>query len=360
MREEITKLKYSKIFIILSLITLFAGCREEADRQARMDLTLCLPARDIYSEAGTRRVIGDPGQAEQFALPRYAHIFVIKQTPGGGWTMWRYREMELEEDNWEKMRYGGTWETRADSIYRYKGGINFMLNNDAPFGRVYAVCSNKKLNFNKTTGSISTMEDLMELKFDTSPDSIQENLQNIYSTPYNYEPNSRYYCSFDCTSGNSFTVDLLMYHVAAKVDLKWNVDETKRINHSNPSQAVRLTYLEARQLFNGNAYCFKPMANTLPASPAPGYVRSNIVTPSDEGLWWEGRTYFYTIPFTVSGESGYFPIHLLMRTNGSEGSGYDLTLKQRIDATSPFVPWLRGTLTLTQPLADGTDVKTTD
>jgi hypothetical protein len=101
------------------------------------------------------------------------------------------------------------------------------------------------------------------------------------------------------------------------------------------------------------------MRNTLPALPTSGgYDRPDIVTSSDEGLWWEGRSYFYTIPYTVVGNEDYFPLQLLMRTNGSSGTGYELTLNQPIDTTDVFVPWIRGTFTLTKPLEDKSETKT--
>jgi hypothetical protein len=138
------------------------------------------------------------------------------------------------------------------------------------------------------------------LKFSTSSDLVQRNLQNIYSTPYNYNAadGNAYYCSFDCSEGSGFKVDLLLYHVAAKVDLKWNVAEDKRINRLVPSNGVRLTYLEANHLFNGMAYCFRPLENSVATLPQTGYDIANIVRAEDEGLWWAGRYYFYTILYT--------------------------------------------------------------
>jgi hypothetical protein len=226
---------------------------------------------------------------------------------------------------------------------------------------VYAICSNVELTFDQAFNNITTQEHVLNLKFNAADDpaddtdgDIQQNLQNIYSTPYNYNAadGNAYYCSFDCSEGSGFKVDLLLYHVAAKVDLKWNVGEDKRINRLVPSNGVRLTYLEANHLFNGMAYCFRPLENSVATLPQTGYDIANIVRAEDEGLWWEGRYYFYTILYTVEGQSGYFPLQLTMRTNGSDGPGYKLTIKQSVDITEPFVPWIRGNLRLTQPLSD--------
>lgn len=349
----IMKLRFKGILILFSLSLFFTGCRnEEVEEQNHMNLSICLPERDAIQSSRARRVMGDPGTFESFALPRYAYVFVMRQV-GATWSVWKREECILNDDNWDTIRYHGRWETEDDYIYHYKGDMQYMLRNDNPKGRIYAICSNVKLTFSSSLESITNLEDLMNLKFDTSPDSIQENLQNIYSTPYNYAPNGEYYCSYDCSLGNSFTVDMLMYHVASKVDLKWNVVDSMRIR-SNPLDAVRLTYMEVRRLFDGYAYCFMPMRNVLPSLPGSGegYDMPPIVTPTDEGLWWEGRSYFYTIPFIVNGSPNYFPLQLLMGTNGVTPK-YEMTLNKRIDTTDVFVPWLRGDFKLTQPL--GTD-----
>jgi len=346
-----------KIVLFLSLLALMVSCRNEMEQQAPMRLSLCLPIQESIKPS-TRRIMGDPGTREMFEMPKYVYIFIMKQV-GTGWQVWKYEERTLTDEDWVATRYSGSWLNRGDSIYKYDQPIQFMLQNEKPQGRVYAVCSNKKMTFNVPTASITSLDDLLDLKFNCSPDSIQENLQNIYTTPYNYtKTDGDYYCSFDCSTGRSASVDLLLYHIASKVDLKWNVEEDKRIDKDTPANGVRLTYMETRNLFNGFAYCFKPMRNTLSALPSSGYTITNIVTPSDEGLWWEGRTYFYTIPYTVTGEPDYFPLQLVMCTNDTpKENGYKLTLKQPIDTSDVFVPWLRGNFNLTKPLENKSETK---
>ncbi len=343
------------------LFAFLVSCNEEVEQQAQLDMTLCLPANEIIHYAGApRRVLGDPGEAEQFELPKYAYIFVMKNEGAGtGWEIWKSEKKELNIAQWVKTRYNGALDTPHDSIFRYRERIVFPLHKDRPMGRVYTICSNIDLTFDKPLNTLSDLEDVLDLKFNTKPDTIQQHLQNIYSTPYNYELAGEYYCSFDCSTGFSYRVDMLLYHVAAKVDIKWNVVDSVRINKANPSAAVRLTYMEARRLFDGYAYCFKPLRNTLPEVPTSGgYNIPNMVTPTDEGLWWEGRKYFYTIPYTVEGRPGYFPLQMLMKTNNSDGSGYELTLEQPMDTTGVFVPWLRGIFMFTKPLENKTETKT--
>ena len=346
---------------------LLTGCHEEVEqRMAQLDISLCLPANEVIHREGMgpRRVMGDPGLTEQFELPQYAYIFVMKQESGGVWSVWRCEKKDLNTFQWVKRRYNGFWDINNDSIFQYRERIVFPLQKELPVGKVYTICSNVDLDLDsdgKDWDEVTDLDDVLNLKFNTSSATIQRNLQNIYSTPYNYAPTGDYYCSFDCSSGNSFHVDMLLYHVAAKVDLKWNVEDSVRINKTDPAEGVRLTYLEARRLFNGYAYCFKPMKNMLSAMPGSGegYDIADIVIPTAEGLWWEGRSYFYTIPYFVSGDADYFPLQMLLGTNGTkESAGYQLTLKQPMDTSAVFVPWLRGDFKLSQPLGTQTVTKT--
>ena len=341
------------------LFAILVSCNEDVEQQAELDMSLCIPANEVVHRAGgPRRVMGDPGTSEQFDLPKYVYIFVLKQE-GDVWSVWRKEERTLTDADWKRTRYGGQNATRGDSIFKYNEKIRYYLVGEKIKGRIYAICSNKKLTFYPSFGSISNLDEVLGLKFSTAPDSIQENLHNIYSTPYNYERSGSYYCSFDCMAGNTAVVDMLLYHVAAKVDIKWNVAEEKRIDRVTPANGVRLTYMEARRLFNGNAYCFKPMCNTMAELPTSGYAIKNIVTPTDEGLWWEGRSYFYTIPYTTeeSGKENYFPLQMLMVTNDS-GNEYKPTIYMQIDKTSPFVPWLRANFNISAPLPIDSPTKT--
>ena len=280
---------------------------------------------------------------------------------GATWSTWKKEEMILDVEKWEKTTYSGVLNDPGNDIYKYSKKIQFLLADDKPKGKIYVICSNKRLTFTPAFTSVSNLEDVLNLKFNTAPDSIQKNLQNIYSTPYNYTKYGDYYCMYDCSEGNTFVVDLLLYHVAAKVDIKWNVVDSMRINMTDASKAVRLTYMEARRLFNGYAYCFKPMKNELGSLPGAGYgyTIADIVAPTDEGKWWEGRSYFYTIPYYVSGEANYFPLQMRMGTNGATkaDAGYELTLKQMMDTSAVFVPWLRGDFKLTKPLENKAETK---
>lgn len=328
-----------------------------------MPFRLCLPANEIQSSARMpQATIGDPGHTELFAFPQYAYIFLLRKQDDE-WKVYQCMEETLTDEDWKLHHYGGSLASNGDLIYFCTKKIRVLLSERGVKQRVYAIASSIPLTFNKTLSisAIPTLDDLLELTIDVSADETQRAIHNIYSSPYNYDhpETGEYYGSFTSTDHGVVSLDMMLYHIASKVDLKWSVEESVRVNSSNPSEAVRLTYLGVRNLLNGNVYAFKPTENTVATLPSSGYNIPNIVTKTDESLWWEGRTYFYTIPFRVTGSGNYFPIQLTLRTNGNEeGSGYQLTLNQPYDPTSPFVPWIRGNITLSQPLVNKSETKT--
>lgn len=344
------------------LSLLLIGCEErygQPSQKVVMPLSICLPMDEVkqVNQSPVRRVMGDPGMTETFLFPNYIYIIVLKQV-GDNWVLWHAIEETVANNDWQPTRYEGLLQTTGDSIYQYTEEIELLLNNEKFVGRVYAIASAVPLTFNRSLNSISNLDEALTLTFDASSVEVQESVQHIYATPYNYEVDAKYYGTFSSIAQKVPHVNLLFYHVASKVDLKWYVPENKRINNADPSSAVRLTSMKACNLFAGNAYCFKPMENSS-ASPVTTSDTIEIVRPADAGLWWEGRYYFYTIPYTTTGKTGYFPLQMQLETNES-GNLYSPTIYLQVNTASPFVPWLRADFNLNIPLNAGTDTKTID
>ena len=345
----------------MAVALLWTGCEGRDDIDPKQGhpftLSICLPVEESFAPAGggPLRVMGDPGTTERFELPSYVYIIIMKKAAGDpDWSLWEARRLTPSEGDWTKKRYVGLLQTTGDSIYEYNHEIDLTLPSNRVDGRVYAIASAVELSFNcaLTAGELNTLDKVETLTFNSGASGIQENLQHIYSTPYNYMPDGvRYYGSFEKEQKVPH-VSLLLYHVAAKVDINWFVDEEKR----SKTNMLRLTKMDACNLFNGNAFCFKPMENSLPALPTTT-DSVHIVTRTDEGLWWEGRSYFYTIPYTTTGKTGYYPLQMQMETNES-GAIYKPTVYLEVNTSSPFVPWLRATFNINNPLAAGTAEKT--
>jgi len=348
--------------VVLLLAFVLAGCKtDEPSQKVGLPITISLPANEVMAARGVpvRKEIGDPGTTERFLFPHHLYFIVMQKKPGDPWAKWTTVHRTVTDADWIPKSYVGLLPTSGDSIYQYAEEIDLLLSSgDKFYGHVYAIASAVELEFNKDMADVTGLDDLLNLTFSTSSETVQTNLQHVYSSPYNLNYNGDYYGAFNSTYQKVPYVNLMLYHVAAKVDIQWNVVDTMRINKADPSKAVRLTYMEARNLFNGNAYCFKPMRNELATLPASGYTRENIVRPTDEGLWWEGRSYFYTIPYTVTGDPDYFPLQMRLCTNGTAVEhAYRPTLNIPVDTTATFVPWLRVRFNFAKPLEDKAETK---
>lgn len=339
--------------MLLALWLCVACDRTEPGMETDFTVSFSLPvsAAKTAMYAPSRRTPGDPGTYEVFELPSYIYIFVF-QYDGANWNRTNFIELTPTEEDWKKAHYGGVLQTDGDSIYRLTQNLHILLPGSGVTGRVYAIASAIPLTFSATLNTLTNINDLLNLKIDISSSTAQNNLHNIYTTPYNYtlSPSGNYYGTFNNDDSNVAPLELVLYHIAAKVDIKWSVDPEKRINKANPSEAIRLTYMKVNNLLNTSCYVFRPMENVEPAMLASGHS-IEIVRPEDEGLWWEGRYYFYTIPYTVTGNPGYFPLQMEMSTNGLAAK-YRPTLNLSIDTSSPFVPWLRAMFNINQKMTE--------
>ena len=358
----------ARIYIMYMLLAavLCCGCDgEDWTRKGRYEVVLpvsiCLPASEVYaSQAPARRVFGDPGTNEQFGLPNYLYYFVVghKNDLSGKVLVYLSRSVEDEaspadwEKKWTKKSYSGSLDYVGDSIYQYSEEISVALNSDMVFdGRVYAVASAVELDFSPDVTEGSTTEEALlglTFRFDGTEkyDSIvRSNLQNIYSTPHNYTYNGKYYGSFSAER-RIMHLNLLLYHVASKVDLMWNVAEAKR-------DSVKISYVAVEHMYNGPSFLFKPMENTVAAPVYASGYKMELLTSLSPGTQWNGRAYFYAIPYNnndVDGESNpdpHYPLKLRLQKNGdpSDGSSYYSKTVQT-EVPTVWTPWIRGQITI--------------
>ena len=172
-------------------------------------------------------------------------------------------------------------------------------------------------------------------------------MQNIYSSPCKYPSEENYYGKVtNYTQTNVPIKHLTLYHVAAKVDLMWNVAEDKRGN-------VKLSYISAENLYDGACYLFKPTENTIgayatyKAAGHDGYSKV-LVESLSPGTQWNGRAYFYTIPY--KNNTGKYPLQIkLQKDGGTPVDGYHLEV---VETAVPdiWTSWIRGQITISSNL----------
>ena len=242
------------------------------------------------STLAVTRALGDPGEAETFDLPKYLYIYLVS-TSSSNSTQVIFKKQEVKPEDWKlSTSEGNTNEhfSAKDGLYVYQGHLSINLPLNRKEGRVYVVASNLELDnstYNLVTdvSSWSSSKDVEDRVTFTNQSSLRNNMQNLYSSPYNLKNNDgKYYGTIKDYASNVPHIDMVLYHVATKIDLQWTIDEqfqgtkewkqvekesngssdTMRSTTDNTSKdynKVFFSFIEARLLPKENLPIFKPM-----------------------------------------------------------------------------------------------------
>ena len=214
----------------------------------------------VTPASATKRAFGDPGTYEQFHLPQYIYLFLCNESTDGKQSV-IYQKIEIPDNeltsSWEKTVWGN------DSIYTYKGNVSINLPLNRSKGKIYAAASyiplhttnaysamsedgkSNHLSFDCDTpskfGGSNTREYINESKTYTDGTYGTENavkniifsnitlrnyMQDVYSTPYNKtDDKGDYYGTITDYASNVPNINIVLYHVATKVDVQWSIDE---------------------------------------------------------------------------------------------------------------------------------------
>ncbi len=217
-------------------------------------------ATPALADTRATRAPGDPGTYEQFHLPRYIYLFLCNESTNGTKSV-IYQKIEIPSDEltsaWEKTISGN------DSIYTYKGNVSINLPLNRIKGKIYAAASYIPLHTNNASSSmeedksnhlsfncdrpskfgdseypreyINESKTYTDAKYGTedavkniifSNITLRNNMQDVYSTPYNKtDANGDYYGTITDYASNVPNINIVLYHVATKVDVQWSIDE---------------------------------------------------------------------------------------------------------------------------------------
>lgn len=327
------------LFISLPMLTLFSCSSEEEgseEDRVHMPVNLYIPAKDMnVTTSGTQttsRAAGDPGTYENFELPTYAYIYVLTKDENSQDHITLLTEKL--KGAWTKKKYDGAMATANDSVYQYDGYIDIYLPTKRQAeGKVYAALSSIELTGLPTgnEGTISTMtseSEVQNMQF-TMSDAILADLQNIYSTPYNYKIDGTYYGTLSNMDKINPSINIMLYHIASKLDILWNVP-------SDIQSSVKISKFTLSTPHPTSCYIFKPLENTA----STNYDQDITV---DAGNQWYGRAYRYVIPVADSNSQYTFSV-TLTNGNNSNTKSASITTPGTIDKTQPFTPWILGTL----------------
>lgn len=303
----------------------------------RMPIVLAIPANNAELTTGSTgakatRAEGDPGTYEQFQLPTHLYIYLLNTSIDGSETKVLTPEgmdtstdtstgYPLSKDKWTKTT---TKDNNKDSIYTYTDQIRIIIPENRKTGVVYAAMSTVPIAVTYTGTNVA--DATFSLGTEANGNK-SEALKNLYSSPYNLKNSNGYYGTVSDYNSNSPYINMVLYHVASKLDVQWNVD-------ASVQDKVKLSQITLTGLSSGGKL-FKPLENTSSVST---YDETFTL---DAGSQWYGRKATYVIPVKTDG-TYQFPMIL---TNSLSNSDKNTTAKATPSTSNAvFVPWIYGTV----------------
>ena len=295
-----------------------------------MPVRFLIPA-DGYATRGP----GDPEVPEaELALPTTLYLYAVTEPVAGEPVITQPPSpITLSADSWQRVTGDND-----DVYYQYYQDIQVPLPDNIPAEnrkaiRVYAAVSPVAL---ENLSAANSEDDIRNLTVDLPDDGQQyKYIKDIYATPADYLDGGEYYGSVPSPTDKTPTVALTLYHVAAKMDIIWNVAADLR-------QDVRLRQLQFRNLRSKGCLLFRPMHNTQP----PSSTYQVTVTP-DIGSQWMGRYVFYAMPYR---QGSVMPLEVHLWQDGdTSDNGHSQTIDIQM-AETVFAPWIRQDLTINKLL----------
>ena len=403
------------IFITMAIVLAAAvvtSCSDDDSLASRgletveMPISISIPAEGFVSPTDVgigndepastlalTRVPGDPGTAETFDLPQYLYIYLVS-TSSSNSTQVIFKKQEVKPEDWKLSTSGDNTNNHflaKDGLYVYQGHLSINLPLNRKEGRVYVVASNLELDNSGTYNLVTDVSSWSSSKkvedgvTFTNQSSLRNNMQNLYSSPYNLKNDEgNYYGIIKDYASNVPHIDMVLYHVATKVDLQWTIDEqfqgtkewvqvkkesngsnyTMRSTTDNTSEdynKVFFSYIEARLLPKEQLPIFKPMnvtsssgtfdaaflgeekdtGNSQSYTDANGNTKTRkeyyqVLPETEKSGMYYGRKVIYVMPKLVTSSSGgYYDITLKILVNNyttskkdEDGKYYSLLTKE--------------------------------
>ena len=377
-------MKQMRITYILMAVAalLVASCSSHDDdsvpmQTVTMPIKLAIPAEG-FGDPTRATEAGDPGTFETFKLPQYLYVFLYSEYDDGNTKIPTviYKKIDLtagsgSED--DKQPYVSKYWTKVkadngDSLYTYNGDLSIDLPLQRTTGRVYVAASywdlesgetEFKTNDGKSPSALTSEEDIKNLCFTIGDADFRSTIQDLYSTPYNYKINNEneYYGTLKDYSSKVPRIDMVLYHVAARVDISWNVAAGTEAETLELQKQLRITFQEPRKNYQTNCLLFRPMENEVQAAnpwPSESYDLNKLIT-MNQGNHWYGRQVYYMIPYKFKNSSSSYNNQLIVNwrmvvneeyntDNNNATYGKNITIGVPWPDGNVFVPSIRGVI----------------
>lgn len=303
----IQRLAYAAIFLLI-----ITSCSDDDSEPQgiRMPIVIAIPAEGVAS-----RVLGDPGEPEQFLKPKNVYLYVYTVGADDVEGVQEIAITNINESNW----------ILQGDMYVYSGSPSVRIPKGLVEGRIYAVAGTVSKGEIGLSPAPTTLEEIKNLTYDCNlVDGSREYMKHLYSTPVITEESHPQFNNgvIDVSDGLP-KATVVCYHVGAKVDVKWNINP-------DDDQGRKLKSLSLPGLCYEDRYIFLPTQNTAFGETYEEFVISESdVTPATE---YYGRCAVY-IPQPHGGD-------LKVKITYKNDSSDDRTL-QPSDYDPIFTSWYR-------------------
>ena len=376
------QMRITYIILMAMAALLMAACNSHDDegvpvQTVTMPIRLSIPAEG-FSEHTRATAAGDPGTFETFKLPQFLYVFLYSEYNDGTNITTPtviYKKIDLtagSTNNDDKQTYVSKfWKKvkadNGDSLYTYNGDLSIDLPLQRTNGRVYVAASyfdllkpdkpNLSTTDSKDVTKLTSEEDIKNVCFKIEDKVLRYSLQDLYSSPYNYKINNEYYGTLKDYSSKVPHIDMVLYHVAARVDISWNVAADTEAKTLELQKQLRITFQEPRKNFRDNCLLFRPMENKVELadpSESEGYDLSDLIT-MNQGNHWYGRQVYYMIPYKFKNSSSSYNNKLIVNwrmvvneeyntDNNNATYGKNIIIGVPWPNDNVFVPSIRGVI----------------
>lgn len=298
----------------------------KADATAATQYVVKIKVNHAWQHGSTldsRAATGDPGIDEKFPKPKNLYyVLCVNGKVKAIAPAHSSQSTSVAPVNEIENISDGSWAESADkTISTYAGELTFNFDGDemSQTKNVYIVASNNDLTPEEGTNLFASIQngddesEVQNLVYSiqeealgtdyTSQDKKQAFMKNLYSTPWTE-------ADFVGNLGADYFKDIILYHVAAKVDLQWNSatmlpitgeDAFVKVNNvkstklslfhpTDNSAAETATYtvtspIEADRMYNGRQVFYLPQFNTYYVKVGGNDAADITFTPSTTNGW---------------------------------------------------------------------------
>lgn len=381
----------TRTFIVSLLIALLCsacqdsgnGIIDDPQKNGRtLPITISFAA-DVVSDQGTR-AIGDPGEGDLFELPKYVYVYVFGYSTADKTGTPHMLQPNVGNPVTLSSNLSD-WSVNANgNIYTYNHTIDILVGDANNFrsGEAYVVATVEPIEGITPIGAddAAKLANLKAKTFDipshcftsteradgTAPNATkaaadrERFLKNLYSSPANlfYEWKNNAYTVVDgeykiLTDRSEYAqyygtvldagskiphVSMVLYHVAARLDVMWDVQKDEE-GHEQMDKQV--TGIKVTNLKSKGCKLFEPTSNTL--GGGDGYTEEYVPYGStNASMFWQGREVRYVIQQGATN----VPFNGTIQLNGASEKPLNATIQITTPYNSIFTSWMRGYIKL--------------